>query len=197
MPARPGLRPDPAASDSARVFFALWPDEPIRARLAREAELQHATYGGRRMRPDGLHVTLLFIGKLARARLPALQAAAAGLDLPGFTVHFEHVACWHPKHIVCLGTGDTPPAMLALVAGLEQAASALAIPFDRRDYTAHVTLLRNARCGEVVRPWGLSPGAQVLAEPIAWLARDFVLLESSLEAQGARYRVIERFPLGR
>ena len=54
--------------------------------------------------------------------------------------------------------------------------------------TAHVTLLRHARC-EKARDL---PAGDLRIE---WPVRDFVLVESDLQPEGANYRILGRWPL--
>jgi RNA 2',3'-cyclic 3'-phosphodiesterase len=174
-------------AERMRLFFALWPDEDVRASLAAAAGKLHELRGGRRTRPDTLHLTLVFVGEIAVERLPELLAAAAGVAVPTFEVLFDHSDCWRHNHVAHLGASLSPPALLELVGQLESRLSSAGIAFDRRPYVPHITLLRKADC---------SPGIENPAlAPIRWLARDFVLVRSSLRSGGALYEQIGRWPL--
>lgn len=175
----------PQHSDQARLFFALWPDAAVRSALDRLAGELHRLRGGRRTRAETLHLTLVFVGNLPRERLPALQAAAAGIQAPAFTLTLDRTDCWPHNRIAHATASQTPAALLALVAALEQGLSGLGIPFDHRPYKAHVTLVRKADCRRADRP----------IAPIAWHAREFVLVESALSAEGARYAILGHYPL--
>jgi 2'-5' RNA ligase len=53
-----------------RLFFALWPDDALRVRIAdvaAKAITAHAS-GGRSLKPDRYHVTLQFLGDFQRKR---------------------------------------------------------------------------------------------------------------------------------
>ena len=52
-----------------RLFFALWPDELVRANLARQRIDLARTSGGRPTRPATLHVTLVYLGDVAGSQL--------------------------------------------------------------------------------------------------------------------------------
>ncbi|WP_305787666.1 RNA 2',3'-cyclic phosphodiesterase [Symbioplanes lichenis] len=59
-----------------RLFVALYPPEEARRHLR-----QHLPAG--KLTPvEKWHVTLAFLGEVAEARLPALRAAVAGVDVP-------------------------------------------------------------------------------------------------------------------
>ncbi|MDO9227853.1 MAG: RNA 2',3'-cyclic phosphodiesterase [Pseudomonadota bacterium] len=170
-----------------RLFFALWPDSPVRAELDAAAEKLHTLRGGRRTRADTIHLTLVFIGEIASERLGDVLAAAEGLAVPKFDLLFDHADCWRHNRVAHLGVSRTPPALSELVRQLEARLDAAAIPFDRRPYVPHITLLRKADCSaEKTNP--------ALA-PIRWLARDLVLVNSSLRSGEALYKQLGRWPL--
>lgn len=170
-----------------RVFFALWPDAPVKAALDAAAGKLHELRGGRRTSPDTLHLTLVFIGEIDANRLPELLAAAEDIAVPGFEVLFDRTDCWRHNQIAHLGTSRMPPALLELVKQLESRLTASAIPFDRRPYVPHITLLRKADCNLKM--------ANPALEPVRWPARDFVLVSSSLRSGGALYEQLGRWPL--
>lgn len=190
MSDQPELKP-------ARVFLALWPDAPVRNRLAEEGRRLHKILGGRLTRAETIHLTLVFIGNVARARLADLSAHLAKVAAPAFQVSFDRADCWRHNRIAFLAPTQPPEALPALVATLEATLDALAIPFDRRPYKAHVTLLRKANCettnpahGRVSRmpEWGDF-------RPILWSAARFVLVESVPTPDGVRYDVLGSFDL--
>jgi RNA 2',3'-cyclic 3'-phosphodiesterase len=198
MPDHPDLKPAERTPETARVFFALWSEEAVRRRLAEEAKRLHTLLGGRQTRTDTLHLTLLFIGQLARDRLPDLQAAVRQLQAPAFELVFDQADCWRHNRIAFLGASQPPEALFALVSGLEGAAAGLGIPFDRRAYKAHITLVRNARCMKKNPAAGRASLERITIPPpapVSWRASDFVLVESRLDTDGARYALLERFSL--
>jgi 2'-5' RNA ligase len=182
----------------ARVFFALWPDEPLRKALAKATGAMHVRYGGRQTRPDSIHLTLVFVGQVDEYCIPSMLDMAKAIRVGRFDTNYDKVECWRHNHIGCLGASETPDNLLALVKALETGLKNLAIPFDRRPYKPHVTLLRKAACHKesdkesdiaVTEKKYPAPG------PICWPARDFVLVKSSLRPDGARYEELGRWPL--
>ncbi|MBI5937225.1 MAG: RNA 2',3'-cyclic phosphodiesterase [Betaproteobacteria bacterium] len=172
-------------SDLARVFFALWPDEALRQQLHQASGLLHQAHGGRRMPPDTVHLTLLFIGSLPRERLPELQAPADAIQAPKFDVAFDQADCWRHNRIAFLTASQPPAGLFDLVRSLETQASMAGIAFDRRPYKPHITLVRNADCRK----------AKPALAPILWAARDFVLVESRSDSNGASYSQLARWQL--
>lgn len=181
MPDRDALKP------TARVFFALWPDAGERAALTDLSQRVQRGSAGRLMRPETLHLTLVFLGDIARRRLPDLIRAAGSVQARRFHVDFERIACWRHNRIAYLGTRRAPAALLDLVARLEDALDAAGLAYDRRAFAPHITLVRHADCAAVPE--------EILAQPVRWNAGEFVLVESQLAPSGAAYSTLGRFPL--
>ena len=62
----------------ARLFFALWPSAELRRRLHALALRYQRLHGGRAMRAETLHLTLLFLGEVPRAQIASLLQAIDG-----------------------------------------------------------------------------------------------------------------------
>lgn len=172
-----------SAPDRARVFFALWPDDAVRGALADAAARAHAECGGKLTPAPKIHLTLFFVGDLARSRVAALSACANTVAAASFELEPAELGYWRHNRIVWAGMRETPAALRALVADLTAALAREGCRADDRPYVPHVTLIRNAR-----RP----PQSKALQSP-SWRADAFVLAESA----GGRYDVLERWPLAR
>jgi RNA 2',3'-cyclic 3'-phosphodiesterase len=177
----------PAERTQARVFFALWPDPDTRGRLAQAAKRLHAACGGRMPQTDHIHLTLIFLGDVARPRLDALREAAGAVAASAHTLTLERFGWFRRNRVAWIGPAQTPPQLLELVHGLEAALRQARFDFDVRPYEAHLTLGRKADCGELPE----------LTEPIAWPVREFVLVESVLGSAGSVYSVIGNWALHR
>jgi 2'-5' RNA ligase len=170
----------------ARVFFALWPDAGQRAALADWQPLLRASCGGRVMRADSLHATLVFLGNVAVRRLEALQLAAQEVEAAAFSVTFDRAAYWGHNHIAYAATSTIPPELQALVASLQAALRRHRFRFEQREYLPHVTLLRHATWSDAPLP---------AMSGVTWPVSEFVLLQSMPQATAAHYQVLARFPL--
>jgi 2'-5' RNA ligase len=169
-------------SDTVRVFFALWPADAERGRLA--AWQEKLKEMGRVMRTDTLHATLVFLGEVASARLEALTLAAAEVRAARFELCFDEARYWGHNHIVYAAPASTPSALQQLVDELGDHLLQHRFKFEEREYKPHVTLLRNVHWTDT--PFPAMPKA-------CWTVRDFVLVQS--QGGGANYRVLARFPL--
>jgi len=171
---------------TARVFFALWPNDAERSAMAAWQPVLKLICGGRLMRADTLHLTLVFLGNVSCARLEALQLAAQEVSAVGFDLLIDEARYWQHNHILYTAPGVVPRPLACLVSELEQALRRHQFEFEQRDYQPHLTLLRNARCDPAFLP---------AMPPVSWPIRDFVLLQAAPHNGVAAYRVLARFPL--
>jgi 2'-5' RNA ligase len=171
---------------SARVFFALWPNKAERTTLAAWQPALHQLCGGRSMRTDTLHATLIFLGDVAQHRMEALQLAAQEVEGESFDLVIDKVHYWGHNHIVYAAPRTVPPQLAQLVHDLEQHLSKHRFRFDKREYKPHVTLLRHAQ-------WSDNPLPEM--NKVVWRTRSFALVQSAPDEEGANYLVLARFPL--
>lgn len=177
------MKPPSVAADSlTRLFFALWPDETVRASLARWAAKIHAGNAGRVMQPRNLHMTVVFIGNAPRSALPRIVAAANTVTMVSLQLRIDCCRYWKRNRIVWAGC-EAPQALQELSASLRAAIERAGVSFDHRAFVPHLTLLRDARLLN-----GLPESTSL--EPIEWIVRDFVLVASDRDAEGPLYRII-------
>ena len=172
------------APRTARVFFALWPDDRVRDALHFHAQELHRSCAGRAMRRENLHLTLVFIGDVAAGRLDDLTSVADAISATPFEFVLDQTGYWRHNRIVWASPLTVPEPLRALVTGIEGGLKQAGFEFDQRPYAPHITLLRDARAPAILPPLDLH-----------WPVRDFVLVESARVARGAEYRVLARWPL--
>lgn len=168
-----------------RVFFALWPEGVTLDALDAAAHLGVARCGGRRMRRDSLHMTLLFIGAAGPAELERLCGVADGVRLAPFAMTLDRFGYWPHNRILWAGSHAAPSCQRRLFTTLADGLAAAGFRLESRPCEPHVTLARHARCA----------GLPELAQPIDWRVEEFALIESFLQPSGARYRSLKRWPL--
>lgn len=174
------------AKKTARVFFALWPDEDGRAAMAAWQPPLQQLCGGRPTAADKLHNTLVFLGEVEFERLEALQLAAQEVSGAAFQLNFDTARYWGHNHIVFAAPSIVPAKLTQLVSDLEQRLRHHYFKFDQRSYKPHITLLRHAQ-------WSDSPLPAM--QRVLWKMRDFALVQSVSDGRGVRYEVLARFTL--
>jgi 2'-5' RNA ligase len=173
------------------------------------------TRGFRRVRPEGMHLTLAFLGELDTSAVEAAVKAARFAAARAMAADSAEKRVGGPFELVSSSLVTFPPRGRAMViaAGIDQGraeSAALADlleaalettglgsgthfrPREARPFTPHVTLARAGR-----------PGAALSAEErsVRFEARCIVdrmtVYRSIIEPGGARYVSIEEIPLGR
>jgi 2'-5' RNA ligase len=162
-----------------RLFFALWPDEGVRAQLARWSRELHAVCGGRRSREENLHLTLAFLGGVEDARVADVERAADEVAPRAASLVLDTPGWWKHNRIAWAGASAVPKELEAFVAELRDALARSGIAFDSKDFVSHVTLLRDAR----------EPGTMPPLSPIEWKLDGFALVQSVTLARGSRYEI--------
>jgi 2'-5' RNA ligase len=183
-----------------RLFVAVNLPPPLRDAIhAAAAPLRAAALPVRWVEPDGLHLTLKFLGDVADGRLAemvaALERACVGarpfpLEMSGFGA-FPTPA---RARVVWVGCESAPPLEL-IQHGIERAFADLGFPIEGRPFRPHLTLGRakgEARGG--VRGLEDRLGGLVFAETFTVTSVD--LMESTLTPRGARYAVRHAVMLG-
>jgi 2'-5' RNA ligase len=168
-----------------RLFYALWPATQTRALLGRVAGEVALETGGRVVAADNLHLTLAFLGERPAELVARLSEIAAGIECAAFTLHLDDVGYWRKTGLAWLGTDAPSTELTGLQCQLVRALAGAGIEQEARPFAPHITLAR--RIGTIVR--------RRLASPIAWNIDSFSLVQSELGREGARYRVLETWPL--
>jgi RNA 2',3'-cyclic 3'-phosphodiesterase len=132
--------PTPAAF--ARLFLALWPPAGVNTELQALAQAWSWPTQARRTPPERLHVTLHFLGAVARTRVPALREAL-GVPWNGCELVLDRAQVW-PGGIAVLEASQVPPPLAGLHLQLGTRLRALEIPVEERRYRPHVTFARKA-----------------------------------------------------
>lgn len=163
-----------------RLFFALWPDEHIRAEIIRRRDKLDDVSA--RCVPDhNLHLTLLFLGDQPAEQVEAIVEAADRIDVPRFEMKLDRFGWFRQARVAWLG-GPVEPKGQALVDALVSRMSALGLEFRPPKWVPHVTLFRRvSRCP-----------AWPDVEPLRWPVQSFALVES---VGGRPYQVLRTWPL--
>ena len=168
-----------------RLFFALWPDDAVRAELASVAASIAARAQGRVVPAAKLHLTLSFLGEVAEERMTKAIDAATSTHGMRFQLAIDQVGSFRGARVAWAGLSAIPSALLELQASLDGELRSRDFVLDERPFAAHATLARKIATALPRESIG----------PIAWSVRDFVLVRS--ETGRGAYAVLERWNLGK
>jgi len=192
--------------ETIRAFIAVPLPEPLLAELARvqaSLEKQVPPRSVRWVRPEGIHLTLKFLGDTRTDRLPAIQEALASVarDAQACTFTVGELGCFpnaHRPRVIWVGVQEPSGRLAALQDAVEEAVAPFGYPPEGRGFTPHLTLgrvQRQASSADAARI-----GAVVAATAVGLLgqapADHFALIRSLLGPGGAQYTTIRTFRLG-
>jgi 2'-5' RNA ligase len=155
------------AGPRRRLFFALWPDDPLRHALL-HWQTRHLPGEARWTHRDDLHLTLHFLGDVDAALVDDLAGIGDQAPRERFALVLDRLGYWPRPRVLWAGPSETPAALLALHRALGAGLIARGLRIDRRRFVPHVTLAR----GAVQSPAELALG------PVAWPVRELALVES-------------------
>jgi 2'-5' RNA ligase len=190
---------------AVRVFVAIELPEGIRAALeAMQQRLAAARLPLRLVRPEGIHLTLAFIGDIPTAQVPVLRGAVAqaAAGVPVFTLRAEGLGMFpnaRRPRVVWAGVQGDPEdrARLTLLHGhLAAALRAAGFTSDPR-FDPHLTL---GRVHDRVTPADLAaigPAVQAQALPsgLTFDVAHVSIMRSELRPSGAVYTRLDAVPL--
>lgn len=188
-----------------RAFIAIELPPEVTAALARAQEAlgRDKEKGVRWVSPEGIHLTLKFLGNVEESQLPQLEATlaeAATIEDP-FTLQLGALGAFpnaRSPRVLWVGVAGEAEKLARLQQAVEGKVSPLGFPPEERAFSPHLTLGR-------VRPEVKPPDRRMLGEKLAQASvgegpsfpvNALSLMQSTLTPQGARYQARARFPLG-
>jgi len=188
-----------------RLFVALEPPEPVRRRLAAmQAAMRRAAgpaaAGVRWVPPEGIHLTLQFLGAVPDERVGAVEEGVRAAAAASGALRLEvrgaggFPSARRPR-VLWAGLGGDLEPLGALAAGVGRRLAPLGFTPDERPFNPHLTL---GRSREARGAPGLAAAVAAAAgqEGCPWRAGEVCLVESHLSPSGARHEVLSRLPLG-
>lgn len=195
-----------SGNGQVRVFVAL--DLPQDAKdLLNETMLQLQAglpNGIRWVRPDGIHLTLKFLGDVDAGMVEPLletMGRVATLAEPScFDMQLTRLGMFpnaREPRVLWAGVGGDMAALARLQQSVDEAISGLGFPPERRPFRPHLTLGRVR--DQVNAPDRKKIGDQVsqatLGESPPWTVREMHLIQSNLTPAGAIYSSLGVAPL--
>ena len=161
-----------------RLFFALVPDEPLRVALGERARELAATIGGRAVPAHNVHLTLVFLGDVDRARVPGLHAILDAMPRDGFALALDRVGEWPRAGVAWIAPRIVPAALVALHSALAAALRCQRFAVEARPFQPHITLVR--------RPSSMLTDAPV--DTLTWRVGRLSLMRADTTGSAMRYR---------
>lgn len=190
-----------------RLFLAAELPAALRLRLAQvQRELGTMAQAVRWTRPEGMHLTFLFLGEVAEDRLEPIVAALHGSGIgtaEPFSLEARGLGAFprrgRPRVVYAAIEGDRDAATRQR-ALLDRALAPVGFPTEGGTFEPHLTLGRVKpanRAGEGTAVAELRAALERQAsEPFgAFEVEAVTLFESRLSPAGADYRPVARFPL--
>jgi 2'-5' RNA ligase len=189
------------ASEQLRLFVACeLPDELRRALATVQDDLRRLGMERLRwVRPEGIHVTLKFLGAVDGGRVEELAAALRGAIAP-FELKLRPAKVGGfggtRLRVVWVGLESDVEGLAALAGRVESALEPLGFPRERRPFAPHLTVARvrdetppqeRRRLSELIERYELPPLPAVSLSRVS-------LMRSVLGPGGAAYHCLASFP---
>src|SRR5690242_20333263 len=169
-----------------RLFFALWPTEPMQSALAEVARSAVTACKGTAVPARNYHFTLAFLGDIPTARIAALSSSAQQVvPAAPISITLDQLDYWRRSQLLCATSRADALEATALADNLRRALVLHGFTPDLdKPFRPHVTLARKARMRV----------AKAQIAPLTWTFTDFVLVASQLTPHGSAYTVISKYP---
>lgn len=183
-----------------RTFIAIDLDKPLKETLeALICRLRRRGGDVRWVMPEGMHLTLKFLGEIGEETAVGVKSALAVVASrhKPFRLIFEGTGSFPPGHkarVLWVGIRETA-GLKALQENLEREMERLGFPSEERGFHPHLTL------GRVKSSLGLQPLLQEFKEEAATIFGEtevarLTFFKSTLKPTGAEYSILGEYQLG-
>jgi 2'-5' RNA ligase len=190
-----------------RTFVALPLSDTLHTQLAhvqRELRRPCPERSIRWVNPEGIHLTIFFIGDVILDRIEPTKAALAAVarNIPPFSYHVRDLGAFpnlgRPR-VVWVGIEDTQKRMALLHQAVNEALANVGFKPETRRFSPHLTLGRVRRKASRDDKQRIGDAVAALREKGVDLgeeqARELILFRSILKSTGAEYTPLGTFPL--
>lgn len=191
------------ADEKLRLFVAIELSDEVREALGwLQAELRSRGLEKLRwVRPEGIHLTLKFLGETSAEKVPMIEKALvkAVEAAPAHELALGAIGTFGGKNprVLWIDLRDDLEVMLGLQERVDSVLAELGVPRERRKFAPHLTLarVRPEIAHEMAGP--LAHAIRAAEPPAATVAvREVSVMRSILGPGGAVYERIAAFPLG-
>jgi 2'-5' RNA ligase len=191
------------APDHVRLFVACEVPDEAKSSIGEVIETLRSRSGTavRWIRPEGVHVTLKFLGEVPVRQLPAIKLAIqeAVVGHSPFELEFSNIGTFGGREglrIMWVGIAGDVLRLEALVRAVNAALAVVGFEPERRPFRPHLTLGRvrdeipTRQRAEIEVAVG-----KMAVPPSGWRTTHVSLMRSRLGPGGAVYEVLATFPL--
>ena len=186
-------------SETARVFVAVHLPDPQRANLEltiaklRERGLSKVRW----VRPEGIHLTLKFLGDIPTLQMEAVSEAMgdAARESSPFHLALSTLGAFPNlgrARVLWCGVEGDKGSLSQLQERTETGLEALGYPRESRPFSPHITLCRVREGGRTLNVDLLQRALDECTPRLQdwWLAEDVCLMQTTLMPGGSRYDVV-------
>lgn len=190
-------------TEHVRLFVACEVPDDVKDTIGEVIEGLRQKSGAdvRWIRPEGVHVTLKFLGEVPTKKLPAVKLAIqeAVVGHSPFELEFSTIGTFGGREglrIMWVGIAGDVLRLEALVRAVNAALAVVGFEPERRPFRPHLTLGRvrdevpTRRRAEIE----VAVGKQGVPQ-VSWRTAQVSLMRSRLSTSGATYEVLATFPL--
>ena len=176
----------PKTTEKSRLFFALWPEQPLAEQIHYAVQAPLRNSDGKRVPECNFHITLVFYGSADARQRACLELAADKITARRFNLNLSQLGYFAKPKVIWLAPDDIPDALTQLQFDLSQVlVEQCAYQAEQRPYRPHLTLARKSR---------QAPSEKVI-DAVSWQVHRFVLVQSITRPEGAEYRVLKEWEL--
>ena len=184
-----------------RAFIAIELPEAVKSFLLKiSAELKLCGGHVKWVIPEGIHLTLKFLGSVPSDLLPRIQESALPLfkEQKPTQLHVSGLGAFpglRRPRVVWAGLEDPAGVVSRLVNGLETVLEPIGFQKENRPFNPHLTLGRfksNEKCSELIE--AIRQKLDIVGP--SFVADHAILFESVLKPSGAEYFQLFRFDYG-
>lgn len=190
-------------SDDVRLFVACEVPEEVKTSIGGLIDSLRDRSGNdvRWIKPDGVHVTLKFLGEVPVKKLPAIKIAMqeAVVRHSPYNLEFSNIGTFGGREglrLMWVGIAGDVLRLEALVRDVNLALAVVGFEPERRPFRPHLTL------GRVKDEIGTRRRAEIEVEvgktvvpTVTWRTSQVSLMRSRMVPGGAVYDVVATFPL--
>jgi 2'-5' RNA ligase len=190
-------------SDNVRVFVACEVPGEVQRTIGEITDKLKETSGDdvRWVRPDGVHVTLKFLGEVSQKKLPAIKMALqeAVVRHSPFNLELSNIGTFGGREglrTMWVGIAGDVLRLEAMVRDVNLALSVVGFEPERRPFRPHLTLGRVRDTVPTRRRAEIEVDVGRLKVPeVDWRTSQITLMRSRLTPRGAEYDIVATFPL--